>query len=366
MTKFLTTLLIFLISSSSSAKSTLQKSALETVIEAMARQYVESAAKDYAVKRLETYASEALKSNLTGDLSAVLAGIDLINNIHAYGDAKSESQRYQAMSHAIADAATLANPAVGSIIQLGMLGEDLTAAYISKESQLRQQKLIEEITHDEKLTSDMVNTEFQNEKKELLDLSSRATALSVLAKTISNSISSVCVLNNGDIKEPLNCFNDVLLYQQVLSKQIRTAYNIACYNGRFFNPTILAQTEYKKSEMDQIIKNADVSLKSSILTLRAALRQFSTQQVISIRNDVEKSMVDAHCEGLLITSLSNILKIEKEKSEGSDPDNDWLSDALHEEMQNLDTLSNGLCAEPAVTVDPDLRNFIKKTLNSLN
>lgn len=365
MKRFMTLLMVLVFASTSMAATNpqtpppAQKSMLESIIEAMAKQYAESYAKDLVIEQIEKYAAKVVGDQVLGSISYGLTVIGLIENVRSYDDASSESQRYSAFAHGVANAVTLIVPGAGAIVQMSVLGQGLAAAYVSKDYQLKLAQTVAEIARLEKLTSDLMLAEFDQEKNAIIKLAARLESIEVLMKTTWDGMQIECARDGSDLIDPKKCLQHVLLYQQLLTKQVQTAQAYLNFRGRFLNVNNLLSAEDLK-KMKEGIQETRNKLKGNQAVASNVLAEYSISKMAMIRGEVDKNLISQRCEILLLESVSKLIQIKKWMMESASED--WMSFAMDEEKINLNTLATGVCAESSVPVSGDLGELVRDQL----
>lgn len=360
-------LIIFMISTASSAfgEEHPKKSGLEVIIEAMAVQYAQSAAQNWALTKMEEEATKRLGKDLAQQLGEsaanVLSMVGIIENVNSYDDAKTEGQKYSAAAHATASAIAMATapiPVIGLVVQLGVIGQDLMAAFISKDFLLEQARLRADIIRTYKKISDLQAREFDAELTSYKDLSNRLGAISVLNKTISAQHEILCEKGTLDYKTPEACLASLLTIEQLLFKQVQSIQAIVNFNGRFINATSLKiDIDFLKSQLT----NATASLANISNSIRYALNQVAFAQVLAIKTSIQRERIFRECRTSILIQLKEVLQSKKEVLEDSDYPL-WRQSALDEKKLTLQNLSYGICLEYFNAAPDEIKTLTERAL----
>ncbi|QDK46626.1 hypothetical protein DOM22_16420 [Bdellovibrio sp. ZAP7] len=341
------------------------KSSLEVIIEEMAKQYALTAAQDYATKKtFELVAQkfgEKIAEQASKYLSNTLAVIGLIENVRSYDEANSESQRYAAASHAVANVVSMAFPPAGLVAQFGVLAQDLSAAFVSQTYQLKMAATLAEIVELNKKTSDLQLAEFNAESKELQALALRAEAINDLLKDNSERYERDCARENDDVKNPQACLPRLLVFTQLLVKQGQTVKSLIEYQGRFLSLSSVMKPEEINNLKDLFVE-ANKKLKKMMLFTEEVLAQYAFDQVSAIRSQAELEKITVQCKTSILIELKGILVLKKDILTAQKKE--WWKDSMLEEKKtDLITLTQGLCKSYYTSsVSNDLKLLVTRAL----
>ncbi|WP_374027256.1 hypothetical protein ACES2J_10205 [Bdellovibrio bacteriovorus] len=366
MKKIILALMAFLISTQACAK---ENSALQSVLEAMTRQYLDSYVRSTVIKELEEYAGKALAQDLSGKVSTVLAVVNLVDNVKLYNEAESESQRYQALSQAVANAVTLipaVGPALGALVQLTVVAQGMSAALISKTYALKTAQLIAEITAIEKSTSAIILEEFRKEEAAFTTLIARSAALTALINQNSALLKSQCYGSDDiHIPNPKECLKSSLLHKNLLYTQIQTMSRIVNFQGRFIITATGVSPEMRES-MKQILTTAEESFKTIHSVIQQNIQSINEDQVVALRLKASRRARFYRCERLISRELAEIhdsrLKIQTNEEAR------FFSEiSIQHSQQNLIELTDYSCRDSLPELDPELyKLLLQEGLGSLS
>ncbi|WP_347356600.1 hypothetical protein [Bdellovibrio sp.] len=362
MKKLFAGLMALLISAQASAA---ENSVLQSVLEAMTKQYLESYVRSAVIKELEEYAGKILAQDLSGSVSTVLAVVNLVDNVKQYDEAASESQRYQAFSQAVANAVTLipaVGPAIGALVQLGVMVQGMSAALISKTYVLETAKLITEITAIEKTTSEMILAEYKKEEAVFTTLIARSEALTALIKQNSALIKSQCYSSDDiQVPNPKECLKSALLHKNLLYTQIQTMNRIVNFQGRFIITATGVSPEMRES-MKQILAVAEEGFKKIHGVVQQNIQSLNEDQIVALRIKASSRARFYRCERLITKELSGLLQARVEM-ESDSVDAILAEISLQESQQNLTELTEQTCQDILHQMDPELLRILKEFLD---
>ncbi len=359
-------LIVFLMISFSAlpsfAETPRQKSALEYVLEEMTKQYLENTVKNEAMKQLESAASRALATDLSGSLSSTLAVLSLIDSIQQYDKATSETGRYQAFAQGVAAATTLANPAIGALVSLGVMAQGMNAALISKQYSLDLAKLIAEISAIENTTSEIIKKDFLAEEAHFKKLLARSAALSVLLKENSDAMDISCKDLNDHPVNLKPCLKDALLQQNLFFHQVRTVSKIITFNGRFIQTAAGITPEFA-AEMTSLAADADKNWKANDKFIRQTVLAMQEMMAQAIRSAAERYGHHFRCERMIFNKLNSLLSLVSElQSNGPD---ESLTYFIEDDQESLRILVTQSCATEFKSMRSDLKNLVKRYVPEL-
>jgi hypothetical protein len=341
------------------------KSDLEVIIRAMAEQYAKSAVQDLAIQELKTQAAKALGEHMAtqiGDAAFnILAIVGLVQNVQAYDQATTEGGKYSAAAHAAANAISVAFapiPIVGLMVNLAVLGQDLMAAFVSKDFILEQARMRLEISRIYKETSDIQIKQYNAELKAMTALTTRLGAITLLSDQGAQQHAANCLKEDFDFKTPEACLMSLLTLEQLISKQLHTMGMILNFKGRLLNFQSLG---VNSKAMQDLYTKAEIQLKEISSSIRYALNQVVFNQVWDLKNQQEKEMVFRRCEASVLIKLKQILSGKKEVLQSS-RDDIWKVAELEEHKMDLQTLLKGVCSDYFLAAPVNLKEIIASTL----
>nr|BFD67072.1 hypothetical protein HAGR004_20940 [Bdellovibrio sp. HAGR004] len=359
MKKILVGLTALLISVQASAA---ENSALQSVLEAMTRQYLESYVRSTVIKELEEYAGKALAQDLSGQVSTVLAAVNLVDNVKQYNEAESESERYQAFSQAVANAVTLipaVGPAIGALVQLGVLAQGMSAALISKTYALETAKMIAEITAIEKTTSEMILAEYEKEKAAFTILIARSEALTALINQNSVLIKSQCYgVDDILVPNPKECLKSALLHKNLFYTQMQTMNRIVNFQGRFIITATGVSPEMREN-MRQILAVAEDGFKKIHSVILQNIQSLNEDRIVALRIKASSRARIYRCERLIAKELSALLKARVEMENGGE-DIVFAEMSLQESQQNLTELTEQTCQDTLPKMAPEILRIMNE------
>ncbi|MNT38574.1 hypothetical protein D3C72_1747760 [compost metagenome] len=160
--------------------------------------------------------------------------------------------------------------------------------------------------------------------------------------------------------DPKKCLQHVLLYQQLLAKQIQTAEKFINFRGRFLNAAILVPVENLK-QMIKDVKETKKKMNGNQMVVNDVLAEYSISKTALIRAEVDKVLVSQRCEILLLESVSKIIKFKKWMMGSASEE--WMLFAMDEEKAHLQTLATGVCSEKSVPISGDLGELVRDQLH---
>lgn len=341
---------------------TRQKSALEYVLEEMTKQYLENTVKNEAMKQLESAASKALAKDLSGSLSTTLALLSLIDSIQQYDNATSETGRYQAFAQGVAAATTMANPAIGALVSLGVMAQGLNAALISKQYSLDLAKLIAEISAIENATSEIIKKDFLAEEAHFKKLLARSAALSVLLKENSAAMEISCKHMGTYPANIKSCLKDALLQQNLFFHQIQTVSKIINFQGRFIKTAAGITAEFA-TEMKTLADEADSAWKANDKFIRQTVLAIQESQALALRLSAQAYGHQFRCERMVLNKLNSLLSLTKELQE-TGPDESLLF-FIEDDQETLRILVTQSCATVYPSFNSDVKSLVKRYVPAL-
>lgn len=323
-----------------------QKSPAEDVIDEMAKAYIDSEVQDLAIQKLEQMASAALDKNLTGKVGVAISLYGIYENIHSYNDAASDSQRYQASSHAIANAATIVNPLAGAVLQVSALFQDLSAAYVFKKYQIKFASMESEILNIQNQISGLLKNQFDAENKALRYLLSRQSAIAILIKLQHDYFARKCAgVEDGTGSGIDECQGSTSLALGLYRRQVSTLKAIVHFEGRFLRFSNLIADPKTRPLFEDVPGQLD-TLTRMIAHAEEALtdykRQIVEERIGQMDRALEREKIQLRCEGRILriradnVFLKKSLKAQPEEAY-------WIEPALEENNLELQTLVTTSC-----------------------
>ncbi|MFM6928770.1 MAG: hypothetical protein ACKOX6_09905 [Bdellovibrio sp.] len=340
------------------------KSGLDLIIEEMAHQYTSTMTREWVLQQLDHYvakkAGEEIAKSTTSTISTSLTVINIAESLNSYNSAETEGQRYSASAHAVAAAITLAVPPAGFAAQMIVLGQDIAAAYISSEFQLKALKTIEEITSINKKISEFQLAQYNYESKSVLNLLHRAKAISELSQVAATAYSANCKKVNEEIQAPTTCLKYILTLNQLLQKEAETLGEVLTFSGRFISFYSTLSPESQK-DTQEIYVAVNTKSKSLNLILEETLGQIALDRSLQIKDDVEKDLYQRKCNTATLVELKKVLTLKKEvQTSGSE--NSWQQDMLKEAQQDLNLLITSACGRYLQEAPLDLQGLVARAL----
>lgn len=366
MKKIFSVFIITIFASYAFAESKPSKSSLEAIIEAMATQYAQSATQTWVIKKMEAEAAKKLGEQFAQQLGEsttnILSVIGLIENVKSYDDAKTEGQKYSAAAHATANAIAMATapiPVIGLVAQLVVMGQDLMAAFVSKDFILEQARIRADIIRIYKDISDLQTREFDAELKSYKELSNRLMALTVLNQTAIHQHQKLCEKGELDFQTPEACLASLLTIEQLLLKQVQSIRALTHFNGRFINVSSL---DTDQDQLKSQLASAEKQLKEVSNSIRYALSQVAFNQVLTIKNSVQQDRILQKCQVSILTLLKDILQSKKDLLDGNEHQL-WEQSALEENKLTLQNLTQGICLDYFTTAPDEIKSIATRALH---
>jgi len=323
-----------------------QKSPAEDVIDEMAKAYVNSEVQDLAIQKLEQMASVALDKNLTGKVGAAISLYGIYENIHSYNDAASDSQRYQASSHAIAHAAAIVNPLAGAVLQVSALFQDLSAAYIFKKYQIKFASMEADILNIQNQMSGLLKNQFEAENKALRYLLSRQSAIATLIKLQHDYFAQKCAgVEPGTGSGIDECQGSASLALGLYRRQVSTLKAIVQFEGRFLRFSNLVADPKTRPLFQDVPGQLDV-LTRMIADAEEALtehnRQMVEERIGQMDRELDRKRIQLRCEGRILKIRADNVFLKKSLKAKAD-EAYWIGPVLEENDIELQTLVTASC-----------------------